>query len=84
MKVSSRRVFQFAANLLHNVKGQLLVSTIFGLIYLYGVRGTLAILMKVRQNYAREQQAIREKKSKVSRVQQGSGNIQRDGEQRNV
>lgn len=63
MRIKFRPIFQFFANRLHNVKHQLIFSAVFGLIYLYGVGGTLAILMKVRKEHDK---AIREKKGKMS------------------
>jgi hypothetical protein len=51
-----RAIIRFFAVRTHNVKAQLLLSTFYGLLSIYGFGGTVAIMLKVRkmENAARK------------------------------
>lgn len=47
-------IIAFVARRIHNVHIQLLLASIYGLLAIFGVHGTISILMKVRKQHARK------------------------------
>ena len=52
-------ILKFFAKRTHNVQAQVLLATFYGLVSLFGVRGTIPIIMKMRKKAIQTQSKIR-------------------------
>lgn len=70
-----RTILAFVARHIHNVQVQVALATLHGLISIFGIGGTIAILMKVRKHAS---------KAVVPRVRQGNRSVSGTTEVSNV